>query len=108
MRALQADAKDNVAVVVQDVAAGDEVTVTEILRVKVREDIPVGHKIAITDLLPGDHVVKYGVPIGEAAEEIKEGMYVHTHNVKDITEQLCKEYAEEFRRKAGEISETDI
>ena len=30
MRALQADAKDNVAVVVQDVAAGDEVTVTEI------------------------------------------------------------------------------
>ena len=47
MRALQADAKDNVAVVVQDVAAGDEVTVTEILRVKVCEDIPVGHKIAI-------------------------------------------------------------
>ena len=57
MRALQADAKDNVAVVVQDVAAGDEVTVTEILRVKVREDIPVGHKIAIKDMLPGDHVV---------------------------------------------------
>lgn len=107
MRALQVDANDNVAVVVQDVLKGDEIKVTETLCITAQEDIKTGHKIAIADI-PSEYVIKYGVPIGEASVEILTGYHVHTQNVADITEQLCKKYAEEFRQKAGEECGTDI
>jgi altronate hydrolase len=47
-------------------------------------------------------VIKYGVPIGKASEDIRTGDYVHTHNVEDITTALCEAYAAEYRRKAAQ------
>ena len=44
---------------------------------------------------------KYGVPIGRASQAIAKGEWVHTHNLQDITEELCNRYAEEFRKKVG-------
>lgn len=43
------------------------------------EDIPKGHKIALSDLAPGDAVVKYGVVIGRATAAIPRGSWVHLH-----------------------------
>lgn len=41
-----------------------------------------GHKIALTDIKKGGDIIKYGYPIGHAAEDIKKGDHVHTHNIK--------------------------
>ena len=45
-------------------------------------DVPLGHKIALRDLAAGDQVIKYGISIGRATQDIREGEHVHVHNVK--------------------------
>jgi (2R)-sulfolactate sulfo-lyase subunit alpha len=45
-------------------------------------DIPLGHKLALKDLKPGDDIIKYGVQVGRVVEPIKTGEHVHVHNVK--------------------------
>lgn len=46
------------------------------------EDIPQGHKFALTDIPAGKPVIKYGAPIGIATKSISAGSWVHTHNIK--------------------------
>ncbi|WP_414714864.1 UxaA family hydrolase [Sporomusa sp.] len=41
-----------------------------------------GHKVALTDIRAGEHIIKYGFPIGHATSDIKAGDWVHTHNIK--------------------------
>lgn len=41
-----------------------------------------GHKIALCDIKEGQDIIKYGYPIGQAAEDIKKGEHAHTHNIK--------------------------
>jgi len=41
-----------------------------------------GHKYAICDIKKGENIIKYGMPIGHATEDIKKSEHVHTHNVK--------------------------
>ena len=45
-------------------------------------DIPIGHKVALTDIKSGDTVWKYGQDIGKAVADIKKGEHVHVHNLK--------------------------
>ena len=45
-------------------------------------EIPLGHKIAMTDLKEGDTILKYGHDIGRVVKNIKKGEHVHVHNVK--------------------------
>ena len=47
-----------------------------------REGIPAGHKIALKDIAKGEKVIKYGCPIGTAQSDIKEGEWIHSHNLK--------------------------
>ena len=82
--------EDNVGVAVADIASGEKVTGAcletneSVSEVTAGGDIPLGHKIALADLAEGANIVKYGVNIGRASREIKEGDYVHVHNVKSI------------------------
>ena len=46
------------------------------------DKIPAGHKYALRDIPQGDYVIKYGEIIGRATENICQGDWVHTHNVK--------------------------
>jgi len=101
MIAWRVDPADNVAVAAQAVKAGDVLNVGGIDVIAV-SDMPVGHKLALCDIPKGTMVIKYGVPIGKASEDIHTGDYVHTHNVEDITTLLCEEYATAYRRKAAE------
>ncbi|MDF2568428.1 MAG: uxaA [Sporomusa sp.] len=41
-----------------------------------------GHKVALTDIPAGGHIIKYGFSIGHAITDIKAGDWVHTHNIK--------------------------
>ena len=80
------DERDNVAtVVVEPLQAGDEVVTNGQIsdtKVTVAKDIPYGHKIAIKDIAKGATVLKYGLSIGTALENIKAGDHVHAHNVE--------------------------
>lgn len=87
--ALMHEAEDDVAVVIDDVAAGVEVKAVtldgkEIATVKAIEDIPLGHKIALRDISQGKELIKYGRAIGQTSQEIPQGSHVHTHNVRSI------------------------
>ena len=87
--ALMHHQEDDVAVIIQDVAAGTTIrTVTldgqEAGTVEVVENIPLGHKIAVRDLAVGKEVIEYGRAIGLASQTIGEGAHVHTHNLKSI------------------------
>jgi len=50
--------------------------------VKVLNDIPIGHKVALKSLAAGDSVIKYGVDIGRIVTPAKLGEHVHVHNLK--------------------------
>jgi (2R)-sulfolactate sulfo-lyase subunit alpha len=45
-------------------------------------DVPIGHKIALTDIKRGDTVLKYGQDVGKAVSDIAKGDHVHVHNLK--------------------------
>lgn len=45
-------------------------------------DIPVGHKIALTEIEQGQSIFKYGFPIGTATQAIHPGEHVHSHNLR--------------------------
>lgn len=75
---------DNVATVLDDVAAEETVTIRglpSIVEIFTLEEIPRGHKIALVDIPVGMDVVKYGFAIGYALTDIPKGSYVHVHNV---------------------------
>ena len=82
------DAKDTVGVVViEGLSAGTDMlcVVTHDdsdFHLKAEQDIPIGHKVALTDIKSGATIWKYGQDIGKAIADIARGHHVHTHNVK--------------------------
>ena len=74
-------------IVVEGIKAGTELTgwvmaQDRTIAVKVLNDIPIGHKVALQDLKVGDSVIKYGVNIGKIVAPVKKGEHVHVHNLK--------------------------
>lgn len=51
-------------------------------RCTLRQDVPIGHKVALRDLDRGDTVVKYGQDIGRVVAAVRKGEHVHVHNLK--------------------------
>ena len=47
-----------------------------------KQDIPIGHKVALKDMNVGDTVIKYGIDIGKVVAPIKAGEHAHVHNIK--------------------------
>ena len=70
--------------------------------VEVRDD---GHKYAIRPIAPGENVIKYGMPIGHAKNQINPGEHVHTHNLASNLAGLL-EYAYKPDFKPIEIKTT--
>jgi (2R)-sulfolactate sulfo-lyase subunit alpha len=79
---------DSVGVVVMEgIKAGQPLTgwvmaQDQTITVKVLNDIPIGHKVALKDFSVGDSIIKYGVNIGKVVAPIKKGEHVHVHNLK--------------------------
>jgi len=74
-------------IVIEGLKAGQELTgwimaQDRTVSLKVLNDIPIGHKVALTDLKVGGSVIKYGVNIGKVVAPIKKGEHVHIHNLK--------------------------
>ena len=84
-KAILLDAKDNVATALTDLQEGesiraalDDIAVETVLR----EGIEFAHKYALRDIAKGDQVLKYGLPIGRALNDIRAGEWVHVHNCR--------------------------
>ena len=82
------DEKDNVGVVVIEKIIPNQEYNCWIMendksaKIQSINEIPLGHKIAMSDLNEGDTIVKYGHDIGKVVKSIKKGEHVHVHNVK--------------------------
>ena len=72
---------DNVGVAIDDIRAGEEVAGVYIEdrssgpRLKAINDVPLGHKIALTNIRAGEKVIKYGRVIGVAISDIRAGVF---------------------------------
>jgi altronate dehydratase small subunit len=79
---------DNVASVFDLVEAGATVLVVDktgtSYELKVVDNIPYGHKIALEQIEIGEQVTKYGEEIGIATAVITVGEHVHVHNIESI------------------------
>lgn len=72
--------RDNVAVLLENALAGDQVHYQG-RSIILLEPIEFAHKVALVDILAKKEVVKYGEDIGFALTDIKQGEWVHTHNM---------------------------
>jgi len=72
---------DNVLIVKNNISPGDEEQVGDI-KITFDKAIGFGHKIAGKNINKGEKVIKFGVPIGSATEDISIGSHVHLHNLK--------------------------
>src|SRR5678809_814537 len=77
------DPDDSVAViVVEGIKAGTPLTGLVLdedrtIALECRQDIPIGHKVALKDMAVGDTVIKYGVDIGKVVQPIRKLSLIH-------------------------------
>lgn len=72
-------ANDNVLIARGDLTLGQHL---EDLGVRVRAQVPAGHKIAARAIARGEQVRKYDTVIGVADRDIAAGEHVHSHNLR--------------------------
>ncbi|SFJ86324.1 altronate dehydratase small subunit [Paenibacillus sp. UNC496MF] len=85
--ALYMDERDHVATALREIRAGETIgyrSAAGLQDVTAANDIPFGHKIAVTNIEAGDDVRKYGEVIGRAVTPIAIGQHVHVHNIEGI------------------------
>ena len=72
--------RDNVAIVANDggLGAGSELPSGLVLR----DRVPQGHKVALADIAADAPVLRYGIPIGFALQDIAAGSWVHERLLK--------------------------
>lgn len=80
-KAIQINRLDTVAVALCDIDAGERLTIDGKSFVA-EESIPIGHKVALTQMAAGAPVIKYGAAFGVATQKIVTGARVHTHNIR--------------------------
>jgi hypothetical protein len=76
---------DDVATALTDLEAGEKIVASLEGRSEetvLQEDIQFAHKYALRDIAKGEPILKYGMPIGKALEDIPAGKWVHVHNCR--------------------------
>ena len=86
-QALVIDYQDNVANLIGPGTKGREVECRiegqqDKQTVTLMDDIPSNHKFAFRDITAGEPIIKYGLNIGEATQDIQTGQHVHVHNIE--------------------------
>ena len=71
---------DNVQVALRAAPAGTALSGAD--GVVTLTDVSMAHKVADKPIAAGALVVKYGMPIGEATQDIPAGAHVHVHNIR--------------------------
>jgi len=52
------------------------------IKITAKNDIPIGHKVALKAYQAGDTVIKYGIDIGKVVAPIEQGGHAHVQNIK--------------------------
>ncbi len=74
--------RDNVAVALRALKAGETAVARGGQGFPVLEEIPPSHKIALQDISSGEEIIKYGETVAVSTRHIKKGEWVHTHNLE--------------------------
>lgn len=80
MQLLILDPRDNIAIAAQDLRPGERALLDD-REILVRDDVPRGHKVALTALPAGTDVLRYGEVIGATTAAVAAGEHVHVHNL---------------------------
>lgn len=72
---------DNIAVALIEQKKGSTVVIDQ-ETIHLNDDIARGHKFALRDIKAGENIIKYGMPIGHATQDIPCGTHIHTQNLK--------------------------
>ena len=78
MSLIQLHSNDNVLVAKAPLAIGQEAAG---FGIRVKAQVPAGHKIALRDIATGERILKYNTEIGVATRPIAAGEHVHGHNI---------------------------
>lgn len=82
---------DNIAVALHKLETGTPFDASGTLAA---DDIPSGHKVALTNIGAGQEIIKYGQVIGVATQNIARGAHVHVHNVAMANLKRKEEFGE--------------
>ncbi len=78
---------DNVATLLEDAEAEPVNVIPGAGRaVQLNRPVPLGHKVALTGVATGGPVIKYGIRIGVATQDIHPGDWVHLHNCASLVD----------------------
>ncbi|QCR37315.1 UxaA family hydrolase [Nissabacter sp. SGAir0207] len=89
-------ALDNVAVALRDLEAGEQVSLDD-QPLALPQPVARGHKFALRPIDAGEHIIKYGLPIGHALVAIAAGEHIHSQNAKTNLSDLDEyQYQPEF------------
>jgi altronate hydrolase len=78
MPLIRLHANDSVLIAKRPLSLGEHV---EAWGIKVKAQVPAGHKIAIRAISSGEKILKYNTEIGVATRDIAAGEHVHGHNL---------------------------
>ena len=78
---LQLSPEDNCAIALRAIARGEALSFSG-RQLQALQDIPLGHKVALIALQPGDKVLRYGARIGSVTVPVQPGEHLHIHNLK--------------------------
>lgn len=80
--------EDNVVTLLSPAERGDEVRILSGGGTLAAADsIPLYHKMALRFISRGETVLKYGVAIGRARQDIPAGAWVHLHNLESFLDE---------------------
>ncbi|WP_282055840.1 UxaA family hydrolase [Maribacter luteus] len=80
-RFVQLHAHDNIIIALKHFETGTILNVNG-NKIKLKEAIVFGHKIAVKPIFKSDKILKYGLSIGRATQNIVPGEHVHSHNLE--------------------------
>lgn len=83
--ALRLNADDPLAIAKREIPMGTVLLADEVglpfQQLKILENIPAAHKLALIGISEGEEIKRYGARIGVASQDILPGEWIHTHNL---------------------------
>ncbi len=74
--------RDNVAVALRTIGAGEQILAKGMEGFPALESIPASHKVALHDIGQEEEIIKYGETVAVSIRPIKKGEWVHTQNLE--------------------------
>ena len=75
------NSKDNVAIALEDIPQGGTIKLPDGTELLALADIGFGHKVLLSDVSKGDDIIKYGEVIAQVNQDVKQGDWIHVHNL---------------------------